>query len=108
MPDPKATAEQVTAWTKITALVLGHAMVEMGKKLIASVDDVDPGRGAEFTKHGWVCNQKGCDEPAEFRYRWPTGEGDKYSCGPHAQHAKLIGESLGYPITLEPIGCANA
>lgn len=42
MSEKTGTAEQVEAWTKITTLVLGHAMVEMGQKLIASVDEVDP------------------------------------------------------------------
>lgn len=106
-----ATPEQVEAWTKITTLILGKAMVDLGRSLIASVEDedLDPGLGAVKEKGcppiaHWVCNQKGCEEEATFLYRWPSDPGVKYVCRSHGERVRAVSEAMGFVIVLEAIG----
>lgn len=50
-----------------------------------------------------ICTQKGCTEPAVFRYTWP-GHPMSMACGVHALKVRDTANALGFVIHFEIIG----
>jgi len=48
------------------------------------------------------CNQRGCDEPASFRYTWP-GQDEAGICLQHAEQLSAISEAMGLHVQLIPL-----
>jgi hypothetical protein len=48
------------------------------------------------------CNQKGCNEPAAFRYTWP-GQNEAGICLIHAEKLIAVAAAMGFHVQLIPV-----
>lgn len=42
-----------------------------------------------------ICSEKGCEKPADFRYRWPWDKEDRFCCATHRMLVEQLAPQLG-------------